>query len=56
MTRLEREGPIAFLIVPNRFHRPDARIYKDRYPDAKVVCPRSAANVVAKVVPLDGTF
>lgn len=56
MTRLEREGPIAFLIVPNRFHRLDARIYKDRYPDAKVVCPRSAANAVAKVVPLDGTF
>ncbi|MBK8010392.1 MAG: hypothetical protein IPK13_03530 [Deltaproteobacteria bacterium] len=56
MARLDHEGPVAFLVIPNRFHRLDARVYKDRYPNAKVVCPRSAVRAVAKVVPVDHTF
>ncbi len=49
-------GEVAALIVPNAFHRQDARIMKDRYPAAKVYAPRGGAKKVAQVVPVDGTY
>ena len=39
MKRIEALGSPAFMVVPNGFHRLDARPWKDRYPDIKVLCP-----------------
>jgi hypothetical protein len=55
MRRVEELGKPAFLIVPNGHHRLDARIWKQRYPGIKVLCPPAARKKVAEVVPVDGT-
>jgi hypothetical protein len=56
MAEIERWGTPAFLIVPNGWHRLDARVFKDRYPDLVVLCPRGAARKVARVVAVDGSY
>src|SRR6185295_6754886 len=38
MQELEALGEPAFLIVPNRYHRQDAKIWKARYPKMQVYC------------------
>jgi hypothetical protein len=55
MKAIEALGEPAFLLVPNGFHRLDARIYKDRYPSIKVVTPRGSRTRVEEVVPVDLT-
>jgi hypothetical protein len=55
MKELEAWGKPAVLIVPNAGHRLDARIFKDRYPSMRVVCPPGAKEKVAEVVPVDAT-
>ena len=55
MKTLEAAGEPGFLIVPNRHHRQDARIFKDRYPRIQVVAPRGTRAAVAQVVPGDIT-
>ncbi|MDM9382425.1 hypothetical protein QUB80_17120 [Chlorogloeopsis sp. ULAP01] len=37
MTQLESLGTPKIMIVPNRIHRLDARVYKQRYPELLVV-------------------
>jgi len=56
MQELEAFGRPAYIVVPGSFHRQDARIWKDRYPSAKVVSPRGAAKKVAAIVPVDLTY
>ncbi len=56
MAELDAWGKVSVLIVPNGYHRMDARIFKDRYPDAKVLCPAAARKRVEQVVPVDGTY
>jgi hypothetical protein len=56
MKAIEALGDPAFLLVPNGYHRLDARIYKDRYPGLKVVAPRGARAKVEEVVPVDLTY
>jgi hypothetical protein len=53
---LEALGPLAYIVVPNGFHRAHAPAYKARYPDARVLCAEACRARVAKVVPVDGTF
>lgn len=53
MQELEAFGRVAYLVVPNGFHRQDARIWKDRYPAAKVICPAGSRKKVAAIVPVD---
>jgi hypothetical protein len=53
MQELEAFGRVAYLVVPNGFHRQDARIWKDRYPSAKVICPSGSRKKVSEVVPVD---
>jgi hypothetical protein len=53
MQQLEALGTPNILIVPNRIHRLDARVYKQRYPDLKVVAPAAAKTYVEEVVPVD---
>ncbi|MCS6900713.1 MAG: hypothetical protein RMJ98_11135 [Myxococcales bacterium] len=56
MKAIEALGDPAFLLVPNGYHRLDARIYKDRYPNLRVVAPRGSRAKVEEVVPVDLTY
>lgn len=56
MARIEGLGPIGFLLVPNGYHRLDARVFHERYPKAKVLCPAGARKKVEEVVTVDGTY
>jgi len=53
MAQLERLGRPAVMIVPSPFHRLDAAVYKKRYPEIRVVCPRAAIPKVGKALPVD---
>ena len=55
MKELEAWGTPSFLIVPNGGHRLDARIFKERYPALRVLCPPGAKTRVEEVVKVDGT-
>src|SRR5262245_46104947 len=55
MKELEAWGTPAFLIVPNKGHRMDARIFKERYPGLSVVAPPSAKTKVDEIVRVDKT-
>jgi hypothetical protein len=55
MKRIEDAGRPAFLIVPGVFHRTDARIWKQRYPQLKVLAPASARKAAEEAVPVDAT-
>ena len=55
MKRIEALGMPAFMVVPNGFHRLDARPWKERYPDIKVLCPPGARARVEEAVPVDDT-
>jgi hypothetical protein len=50
MRVLETFGKPAFLVVPSDKHRIDAKIWKDRYPEMKVVAPSGSLTKVEKVV------
>lgn len=56
MARIDALGEVGFVLVPNGYHRLDARSFKDRYPRAKVLCPRGSRKAVEEVVPVDGTY
>lgn len=56
MKTLEDAGKPAYLLVPNGYHRLDARIFKDRYPAIRVFAPRGARSKVEEVVPVEGTY
>ena len=55
MATFDAFGRPAFLIVPNDHHRLDARVWKDRYPQVKVVAPKGSRAKVEKVVAVDTT-
>jgi len=56
MAEIEAWGKPEVLIVPNGYHRLDAKAFKTRYPDLKVLCPRKARARAAEVVAVDGTY
>lgn len=56
MAELDGWGEVAALLVPNAFHRQDTHIMKERYPKARVYCPRGATRAVARAAPVDGTY
>jgi len=55
MIRLEAFGTPRYLVVPNPGHRLDARLYKERYPEAVVITPEGAVEAVSEAVPVDAT-
>ena len=55
MARIEAMGTPSYLIVPNDYHRLDARIWKDRYPGMTVMTTPGAREVVTEAVPVDAT-
>jgi hypothetical protein len=56
MKELEALGNVAYIIVPNHWHRLDAARYARRYPKAKVLCPPGSRKKVEQVVRVDGLF
>lgn len=56
MARLDAWGTVAAILVPNRFHRQDARIMQERYPAAKVYAPSGALAAAARATPCAGTY
>lgn len=55
MRQIEEFGMLSFLIIPNGFHRLDSRIWKERYPHVKVICPPGAKSRVEQAVAIDAT-
>jgi hypothetical protein len=49
-------GEIRAILVPNAFHRLDAKVFHDRFPAAQVVCPAGARAKVEQVVPVNATY
>jgi hypothetical protein len=56
MAEVEAFGKPSILVVPNGFHRLDARVYKARYPELRVLTPTAARKKVEQVVPVDGSY
>jgi hypothetical protein len=56
MKQLEGLGEVAYLAVPNGFHRIDAPRYKQRYPALRVYAPRGSKAKVEERVAVDGTY
>lgn len=54
MAALEAWGTMAFLIVPNGFHRLDAFAFKQRYPAMKVIASPHGRDKIGAAVPIDG--
>jgi hypothetical protein len=55
MARIEELGRPTILIVPGDAHRMDARIWKQRYKELRVLAPPGARERVAEAVPVDAT-
>lgn len=56
MRKVDALGDVAFIVVPNGYHRLDAPAYAARYPKARVLCPRGARERVAEVVAAAGDY
>jgi hypothetical protein len=56
MKEIEAWGPIAFLLVPNGYHRLDAPAFAARYPGARVLAPPGSRDKVAEVVEGVGVY
>lgn len=56
MKEIDAWGEVAGILVPNAFHRQDAKIMAQRYPKAKVYCPGGARSKVEQVVPVAGSY
>jgi hypothetical protein len=50
VTIIESLGRPEVMIVPNGHHRADAAVYKQRYPNLSVVCPKGSQTAVAEKV------
>jgi hypothetical protein len=55
MKQIESLGKPSIIIVPSPYHRSDAAVYKQRYPEARILCPQEIAEQVATSVPVDGS-
>jgi len=56
MKEIEAFGKPEILIVPSGYHRLDSKVFKQRYPDVKVVAPAGAKSKVEQVVKVDGAY
>lgn len=55
LTELTTLGEIAYVLVPNGFHRMDCAAWKERFPSAKVLAPSGSVDKVKEKVQVDGT-
>jgi hypothetical protein len=56
MAEIEAFGRPRIMAVPSGFHRLDAKVWKQRYSDSKVVCPKGSRKKVEQVVAVDATY
>ncbi len=56
MAEIEAWGKVATIVVPNGFHRLDAKVFAERYPQARVLCPPGSRSKVEQVVPVVGSY
>ena len=56
MAAIEALGRVAYILVPNGWHRLDAPNFRKRYPEAKLLCPSGSKKKVSEVVDVDGTY
>jgi hypothetical protein len=56
MAEIDAWGKVSAILVPNGYHRLDAKVFAQRYPDARVLCPAGAKKKVAQVVPVAGAY
>lgn len=56
MKEIDAWGPVETLLVPNGYHRLDAKVFHERYPKARVLCPAGARKKVEEVVPVSGSY
>ena len=56
MAELDAWGKVSVIVVPNGYHRLDARVFHERYPEARVVCPEGTRAKVEQVVPVSGSY
>ena len=54
MAALDALGAVQWIVVPCAMHRADALPYRERYPDAQILCPSAARAKVEEVVAVDG--
>ena len=54
MAEIDAWGKVTTIVVPNSYHRLDARVFADRYPEAEVICPKGAEKKVNEVVQAKG--
>ncbi len=55
MLALAALGPVEAVVVPNGYHRLDARFYRARFPSARFVGPEGSRKRIEQVVHLDET-
>ncbi|KAI9204225.1 uncharacterized protein BJ171DRAFT_506610 [Polychytrium aggregatum] len=46
-------GKVTFIVVPNPMHRLDAFVYAERFPEARVICPREFKVAAEQAVRVD---
>ena len=56
MAQIEAWGPVVAIAVPNGYHRLDARVFHERFPSARVLCPPGARKKVEEVVPVTSVY
>lgn len=56
MDDLFASKPVALIVVPAALHRLDSALYKQRFPEAKVICPADVKDAVSEKVPVDHTY
>jgi hypothetical protein len=56
MAAIAALGEIRAIVVPSGFHRLDAKVFHERFPDAQVICPAGARAKVEQVVPVTATY
>jgi len=56
MTKIDAWGEVTAILIPNRFHRQDARIMQERYAGAKAYAPLSALAAASKATPCAGSY
>jgi hypothetical protein len=56
MAEIEAWGKPAVLSIPNGYHRLDAKVFRDRYPDAEVICPAGARSKIEEVVKVSRAY
>ena len=56
MVEIEAWGTVSTVIVPNGYHRLDAKVFAERYPEARVLAPSGARKRVDQVVKTHGGY